>query len=315
MAISVDQLEFQDTDNNWKGIDEIRMIKQNNENNTLFCRTGAGKGIQITHDDDIQTVNVSWTESGVPSTVKEMSLTKQGLKNELLDVVYPVGSIYMSTNFVSPQSFLGGIWQKIEGRFLLAATQENATNTGASQAAGRTGGEAAHKLTASESGIPKHSHSFTKPTVTTPQLKHNNVIYTNPSVSGGSVSDGIKGGTHFHKIPMNRSGVEASGYGLTSAEGFGDRVVITFNTLEEELARGRFTVTDTTVEEYKGYHKHDLPSHSHTVSGGGVTVGDHTSQSCTVSGGSVGENSAADATSAHNNMPPYLAVYMWERTE
>ena len=34
------------------------------------------------------------------------------IKNTLLDLIYPVGSIYMSVNNVSPQTFLGGTWTK-----------------------------------------------------------------------------------------------------------------------------------------------------------------------------------------------------------
>ena len=64
----------------------------------------------------------------------------------LLNLVYPVGSIYMSVNNVSPQSFLGGTWARIQDRFLLAA--------GSSYAAGATGGEASHTLTVSE--MPSH---------------------------------------------------------------------------------------------------------------------------------------------------------------
>ena len=66
----------------------------------------------------------------------------------LLDIIYPVGSIYMSTSNVSPQAFFGGTWEQIEDTFLLAA--------GTAYAAGATGGAAAHTLTMDE--MPYHNH-------------------------------------------------------------------------------------------------------------------------------------------------------------
>lgn len=36
-------------------------------------------------------------------------------------LIYPVGSIYMSVNPTEPSILFGGTWEKIEGRFLLAA--------------------------------------------------------------------------------------------------------------------------------------------------------------------------------------------------
>lgn len=70
-------------------------------------------------------------------------------KNELLDLIYPVGSIYMSVNSTSPATLFGGTWVQIEDTFLLAS--------GSNYAAGSTGGEAAHTLTVDE--MPAHSHS------------------------------------------------------------------------------------------------------------------------------------------------------------
>ncbi len=52
----------------------------------------------------------------------------------LLSKIYPVGSIYMSTNSTSPASFLGGTWERIQDKFLLSA--------GSSYLAGSTGGSA-----------------------------------------------------------------------------------------------------------------------------------------------------------------------------
>lgn len=66
----------------------------------------------------------------------------------LLNKIYPVGSLYMSAKATSPASFLGGTWEQIKDRFILAA--------GDTYAAGSTGGEAKHTLTISE--MPNHAH-------------------------------------------------------------------------------------------------------------------------------------------------------------
>lgn len=69
---------------------------------------------------------------------------------KILDLVYPIGSIYLSTNSNSPSTFLGGTWERIQDKFLLAS--------GSTYSAGSTGGEETHKLTIDE--MPKHTHSI-----------------------------------------------------------------------------------------------------------------------------------------------------------
>lgn len=69
--------------------------------------------------------------------------------SSLLTYVYPVGSIYISTNNVSPATFLGGNWTQLKDRFLLA--------TGNTFTPGQTGGEISHTLTANE--MPSHNHN------------------------------------------------------------------------------------------------------------------------------------------------------------
>ena len=67
---------------------------------------------------------------------------------DLIDIIYPVGSIYMSVNNVSPATFLGGTWEALQNRFLVGAGDTYAVNA--------TGGEASHTLTVDE--MPSHIH-------------------------------------------------------------------------------------------------------------------------------------------------------------
>lgn len=69
--------------------------------------------------------------------------------NNLLDNIYPVGSIFISTVNTNPSTYFGGTWERIKGRFLLAADDST-------YKLGATGGEATHKLTVDE--MPSHNH-------------------------------------------------------------------------------------------------------------------------------------------------------------
>lgn len=59
--------------------------------------------------------------------------------SDLLNKIYPVGSIYMSNNNVSPQAFIGGTWEQIKNRWLVGAGDEYAVGT--------YGGNAVHSHT------------------------------------------------------------------------------------------------------------------------------------------------------------------------
>ena len=86
------------------------------------------------------------------TAVATLNTTKLA-KTELLDAVYPIGSLYMSVNAADPNTLFGGTWERLKDRFLLAA--------GDTYAAGATGGEAAHTLTVEE--MPSHNHSLSDP--------------------------------------------------------------------------------------------------------------------------------------------------------
>ena len=62
----------------------------------------------------------------------------------LLDIVYPIGSIYQSMSATSPASTVGGTWTQLK-TFLYGSTT-----------AKQTGGEATHRLVVNE--MPSHTH-------------------------------------------------------------------------------------------------------------------------------------------------------------
>lgn len=69
------------------------------------------------------------------------------------ELIYPVGAIYISAAATDPGTLFGGTWERIKDRFLLAA--------GDTYAAGKTGGEASHTLTADEIPEIKMSYQYT----------------------------------------------------------------------------------------------------------------------------------------------------------
>lgn len=66
-----------------------------------------------------------------------------GTMLSITDLIYPVGSVYISVNSTDPGELFGGTWQQIKDRFLLSA--------GDTYAAGKTGGSA-------DAVVVKHLH-------------------------------------------------------------------------------------------------------------------------------------------------------------
>lgn len=100
---------------------------------------------------------LSPTDSNNPTTKQYVDNLVNPLMEKfasIIDIVYPVGSIYMSVNAADPSKlFSGTAWEKLEGRFLLGSSSTY-TN-------GSTGGEATHALTTDE--MPEHRHSIAYP--------------------------------------------------------------------------------------------------------------------------------------------------------
>lgn len=272
---------------------------------------------------------------------------------QVLQAVYPVGSIYCSYGSTSPAILFGfGSWTKIEGRFLLGA---NAT-----YGLGSTGGAATVTLTVNQ--IPAHNHSAS----TSSAGSHTHTASTasagahTHSVSGTAASAGNhshtitvnSGGAHSHTASSNSAGAHTHTRGTMNITG----CVGAIAEENSEYQTGAFYRTSTlgtghgngvdnlvyfdasrswtgatssagahshtiTVNN-GGAHAHTASSattgvHTHAVSGTAASAGAHTH---TMTVGSAGAHTHSvtvantGGSQAHTNMPPYLAVSMWRRT-
>lgn len=87
---------------------------------------------------------------------QNLPINETNIKTILLDLVYPVDSIFLSFKNTNPKTYLGGDWIQLKDRFLIGAGGDYAVNA--------TGGEVTHTLTVDE--MPAHTHTFKKRTWT-----------------------------------------------------------------------------------------------------------------------------------------------------
>ena len=106
----------------------------------------------------------------------------------IFDMVYPVGSVYVSVNATNPSALFGGTWEQIKDRFLLSA--------GDTYKAGATGGEDTHVLTVDE--MPRHNHSIDNLNASGSTTPYMTVQAQEKKGYGGNVQTFFTGGGQAH---------------------------------------------------------------------------------------------------------------------
>lgn len=139
-----------------------------------FTKTGNNLNLEVNNAsvDCITSNNNTFSlDSQGNLTVNSITTNSGGSSldpSAIVDIVYPIGSIYMSVNTTSPATLFGGTWEQIKGRFLIGtgSNDANTTNYWGSYAAGSNnfpngelGGEATHTLSTAE--MPSHNHTGT----------------------------------------------------------------------------------------------------------------------------------------------------------
>mgnify|MGYP000015530987 CR=1 FL=1 len=189
----------------------------------------------------------------------------------IIDVVYPVGSIYISKDSTNPGTLWPGTtWEReAEGRCIIGI------GTGYSTV-GATGGSSTVTLDTTQ--IPSHSHTGPSHYHTTPNHSH---------TWSGTTS---WGGGHTHSVlgyPLTGGGSYRLTGGVSGAANGVD------GTTGNNILLG--------AAAYSGDHNHTISGT--TSSGNGGNTGS----------AGTGNTGATGGNGSHNNMQPYIVMYIWRR--
>lgn len=238
----------------------------------------------------------------------------------IVDIVYPVGSIYTSVNSTSPSLFFGGTWEQIKGKFLYACEDSGITSglTGGAKSVSYTpagtnsgGAVSSHTLTVDE--IPSHNHSFTGSEVSTGNQSagHTHKYTDYYATTTGShavtvaqlashdhaIAIGTWDGNHSGKLTLNSNAMYSNSWnGSTQKVG-------NTGSGNSHSHSGANTSTTRTSEGISANHTHKVTAAGSIGNKGGGKGHSHGFTQPTFTG----------TTAIIDTMPPYLAVNVWKR--
>lgn len=268
------------------------ILSSNGNGNTIMTRDSNGRSQVASPSNDNDIVNKGYLFGSIERNVTD----KNSFYYKLMLMMYPVGSIYWSGNSTDPGTLFGGTWVQIKDRFIWAKGDSNTVNA--------VGGTSTVTLNTNQ--IPSHNHSISH----THSLNNGNTSTSGKiqtagfrGISGttsenGSHSHGVTDPGHYHPV-----GYYQAWGGSSNSAG------ITINTASCRMRNSRdggakfITDEDSKTNVSIDYNG----SHSHTITPVGYLYG-NTDQASDTSSGYTG------LTQSHDNMPPYIIKYCWERT-
>ena len=170
-------------------------------------------------------------------------LIQQNTSNisNMLNTVYPIGSIYMSVNNTNPSTIFGGTWVSWGAGKVPVGVNANETEFNSVE---KTGGAKTHTLTTAQ--IPSHNHSL------------NNHTHSIPQLSGSTSTKELIGRMYDMAVQSSGAGVKANGI-LSQINPMGGFVAYAF----ESKQSGSADFTD--IIELNASHNHSITTNSNTT--------------------------------------------------
>lgn len=240
----------------------------------------------VMRDENGHITNVNTKTVTLPSTSIDAA--------DLLNMVYPIGSIYMSVNNVSPGSFLGGTWETWGAGRVPVGVNTDDTDFSTVEQTGGNKNLQSHTHTIAHTHTLEHTHSIPDHTHSLNSHKH-----SIPSLSGTAAS----AGTHHHSAYV-RSEIFATGTSGKQTLGSASDYTGSWNTAT--IDNGAHTHTVTTTASTTG---------AATGNTGGLTVDELKSGSASTSTTSAPSTANTGSSGSGNtgNLQPYITCYMWKR--
>jgi hypothetical protein len=227
--------------------------------------------------------------AGIQSTI-------QSQINAIWQRIYPVGSLYLSKVSTDPATLFGGVWQRIEDRFVLAA--------GTTYPAGSSGGNAAHTHTSAA-----HSHTVAAHTHTSAPHTH--------SVNAHSHSSAA----HTHSLTSHSHTLAAGFAMLRASTGYLYlRQATSTSWIDNQKISGTVStssITQGTAVELGGETDDTALTTNSTTPANTGTTSLNTNSTTPADTGSTAlttDSTTPGSTGSTAHLPPYLAVYVFKRT-
>lgn len=234
-----------------------------------------------------------------------------GTEGVVFDTIYPVGSIYINTTNIDPAPLFGGTWTRLKDRMLYLADNNvvsGSTGGAASVSYTPAGTVGSHTLTTDE--IPSHNHSFTGSEVTSGNQSaghtHSYTEYYATTTSSTALSASTS--------PSHNHGYGSSGWKVDHTHARNSGACLALNGDWAGGAGGNTNNNGSSSgHTHSGANTHtsrnttdNSANHTHSITADG-SIGN--------TGGGKGHNHGFTGTATTlNTMPPYLVVYVWQRT-